>query len=160
LDEWGGIRFLNDKDWHQRRQELQGLGGPPPLESIAVRQHGPIERFDFTPDGRAYVTVGERLRLWDSATGRPFGAPFGQAKSAWLGFAPDGRSAVVKQQDGLAVRWAIPPPWDEPPDSIRFRLKVDTGLELDEYGEVRRLTPQQWAAYRRTLPTGGGHSRE
>jgi hypothetical protein len=37
LDEYGDVRVLNAKTWHERRERLENLGGPPLMGSTLLR---------------------------------------------------------------------------------------------------------------------------
>jgi WD40 repeat protein len=51
----------------------------------------------FTPDERWLVTGGERIRFWDTATGKERPSPLPPEVSAkWMEFSPDGRRLLVR----------------------------------------------------------------
>lgn len=56
----------------------------------------------FSRDGRLILTGGDRLRLWDAATTRPVGAPFGIARNGGIlaEFSPDGQRILSLTEDG------------------------------------------------------------
>lgn len=66
-----------------------------------------IEPVAWSPDGRSLLGVGDRLRLWDLATGgeiNSFGADNGITE---LSFLPDNRTALSAGSDRLLTLWDV-----------------------------------------------------
>jgi WD40 repeat protein len=115
-------------------------------------------RAAFHPPGeRMAVSEGDdRIRLWDTAAGRPLGPPLPQpgAAEAHLGFAPDGRVLYAGGSGGAggAVRsWRVPEPMEGRPATIRLRLQLLTQLTDVDSGSVRALGPEELDDLRRQL---------
>src|SRR5262249_2034819 len=102
------------------------------------------------------------LRLWQTTTGKPCGAVFGTGPLVEAAFSADGRQVLAlytrKDKDGPQnppswkkddVRaWEIPRPWEGDPERLKQHAIATTGIDLDNYGEVRRLLPAEWNRFR------------
>jgi WD40 repeat protein len=75
--------------------------------------HGPVSGLAFTPEGDRLVSWGRgeaSIVVWDLGTGRPDGAPFGQAWPGTGGLLADGTTLVLTQHSGdtaTVVAWDI-----------------------------------------------------
>jgi eukaryotic-like serine/threonine-protein kinase len=108
-----------------------------------------IRRVVVSPDGRTFLTLteDEEVQLWDAAGRKPVGPPRRHdVTAAPPVFSPDGRWLALSA--GQAEFWPIPAPEPGDPDQVRSRLRLLTGLELDERGgfspiDVPALTPDR-----------------
>jgi WD40 repeat protein len=98
-------------------QLWDGTSGKPIRELlIEDRAHSA----QFSSDGQRILTVsddGRSVRVWDTASGKPFGQPKEHRKTAWLGgeyfgyfvtsaqFSPDGRRILTACNDWTARLW-------------------------------------------------------
>jgi hypothetical protein len=112
----------------------------------------------FSPDGKQILTAGYGLkaRLWDAQTGRqirlslPNMSIFFEPK-----FSPDG-STVLTCVTPKTPR--LQPTQELPDDVSRVAnwLEVQTGLSLDERGQVQPMDNRGWQARRDRLESLGG----
>ena len=97
----GGVRLLDARTLRDAGKRLTYPGG------------GPVRGLAYTPDGRRLVAWGgdgdgEGIVVWDAASGRTEGAPFGQASPDAGGLLADGVTLLVGYPDaGKAVAWSI-----------------------------------------------------
>jgi eukaryotic-like serine/threonine-protein kinase len=101
-----------------------------------------IRRVVVSPDGRTFLTLtqDEEVQLWDAAGRKPVGPPRRHdVTAAPPVFSPDGRWLALSV--GPAEFWPIPSPEPGDPDQIRARLRLLTGLELDERGGFSPIAP-------------------
>jgi WD40 repeat protein len=126
------------------------------------RNHGSIKGIALHPDGRIYLTWGrDGLRLWQTTTGRPCGRAFGE--DPWeAAFSADGRQVLAlytrghkdgpqsapSWAEGEVRAWQIPRPWEGDAERLKQYVIAATGIDLDNYGEVRRLLPAEWNGLR------------
>jgi WD40 repeat protein len=64
----------------------------------------------FSPDGRTLLTTDtpNSVRLWDTATGQPLGAPLRHdAKITAAAFSPDNQTILLGSADGIARFWDV-----------------------------------------------------
>jgi WD40 repeat protein/serine/threonine protein kinase len=67
-----------------------------------------VSAIAFSPDGKTVLTgsYDHTARLWDAATGRPFGAPMPHQDSvAAAAFSPDGKTVLTGSHDHTARLW-------------------------------------------------------
>jgi hypothetical protein len=70
---------------------------------------------------------------------------------------PDGKSVATACADREARRWRTPPaPVAGDVDRVRLWVETLTGMELDEAGAVRDLTPEAVEQHRQRLEELGG----
>jgi WD40 repeat protein len=77
-----------------------------------LRQQGRVNTIVFSPDGKVVVTSGwdGTARLWETATGKPFGAPMMHPDSAdTLTFDAAGKELVTACADGIRI-WQVARP--------------------------------------------------
>jgi tetratricopeptide (TPR) repeat protein len=113
----------------------------------------------FSPDGKTFLTEDydkKGAQLWDAATSQPIGPPMPNSGSVLaLAFSRDGRFLLVN--DGRTTRrWAAPGPLPDDVTRLSAWVVAATGLELDEWGEVRVLNCDAWLARRKRLEELGG----
>jgi WD40 repeat protein len=96
----------------------------------------PVRRVAVSPDGRILLTIatGEQAQLWDAASHKPIGPPrrHDVTSSSPPVFSPDGRWLALAA--GPAEIWPVPSPEPGDPDQVRARLRLLTGLDMDERG--------------------------
>ena len=113
-----------------------------------MRRRRPCSR----PDGRWVVTASldGTARVWEAEGGVPVAALLAhQGMVFHAAFCPDGRHIVT--DPGGAVRiWDIKPLGGKA-DLLPLWVQVATGTELDEAGELRGLTAQEWQRRREAL---------
>jgi WD40 repeat protein len=119
-----------------------------------LRHEELVWRVCFSPDGKTLLTGSQdgTARLWESATGRPLGPPLRHPDAVRaVAFRPDGALLVTGGQDGTARVWPGPAPASGATERLKLRVRVLTGLDLDERGAVRILETRAWEAARRRL---------
>jgi WD40 repeat protein/serine/threonine protein kinase len=121
--------------------------GPPPFHP-----EGGLQRAAFSRDGRSVLTCGpgQVARLWDVASGKTVGPVLG-AGVGHVAFSPDGRRLAVGGEGGRIALWEPLPPVRGTPEEVSLRVKVLTGLELDDQETIRTLDPTEVRNYRRRL---------
>lgn len=70
----------------------------------------PVNALEISPDGGQVATAcqDQYARLWDTATGRPIGAPMRHEGSVLsVAFSPDGRRLLSGALDGTARLWSV-----------------------------------------------------
>jgi WD40 repeat protein/serine/threonine protein kinase len=104
----------------------------------------------FSADGRSIMTAStdQTIRLWEAATGKPLGAPFrhtGGVMFADLSPTNDKLVAVCPDEKGDFLRlWQIMPLRHGNNGEIMHQIEVDSGLELDDTNNIRRLDRGEW----------------
>jgi len=91
------VPILNAQTARFSTQKIINLGIASPAHSLA-----------YSPDGRRVVTgqVDGTLRQWDTATGKPVGAPIkATGQIASLAFTPDGQTIASASGDGTMRLW-------------------------------------------------------
>jgi WD40 repeat protein len=86
---------------------LAVLAGKRDAETFAILKHeGEVLSASFSPDGWRVVTAsGDTARVWDAATGEPWGRPLVHPDAVnSASFSPDGR-VVTASSDGMARLW-------------------------------------------------------
>jgi WD40 repeat protein/predicted Ser/Thr protein kinase len=127
----------------------------------------------FSPDGRAVATGCQdgRVRLWDTASGLLIGKPAAHSTSApetnaridvevrQVLFSPDGKVVVSRASgDSEMHLLRVNAPIEGDPESVRLRVQVLTGLEMNEQGAVRPLDHDSWWRRRAKLSEMGAPS--
>ncbi len=131
----GDRRLLRFRDARTGRPLAPSL--PPQAERVLG--------LTFSPDGVTAVTCdwGGEARLWDTATGRPLGAPLAHRKlvfaAAFNPGAGGGRLLATASEDESVHLWEMPAPIGGTPEEVRRAVERDTGMELDVHGTVREL---------------------
>jgi WD40 repeat protein len=135
-------------------EPMQGLGGARLWDVTSGRPRGPYLRHasqvvavGFSSDGRIALTGSWdwTVRLWDVATGWPLGPPLrypGQIRGAAL--SPDGGTVLVGGFSPGAAMWRVWRPLAGGVRHVQRGVEVQTGLELDEHGDLRMLGGSDW----------------
>jgi WD40 repeat protein len=132
--------------------------GPP------VAHAGKVRAVAFSPDGKTFVTACDlfrgraEARLWATATSKPLGPPLRHLAEIGtaVAFSPDGQAVLTGSKDNTARLWAVPGPVPGGADRVATWVQVLTGLELDEFDEVRVLDAETWQQRRQRLGELGG----
>jgi WD40 repeat protein len=111
----------------------------------AFRLQDGIGKAAFSPDGRCILITGtdEVGRLWDVETGQVIGPRLSAAGARPVSFDAAGRLLAVGGPEGRVTVWPVLPPLEGNVEHIRLRLEALTGLELDEKGGIRDLSPTE-----------------
>jgi WD40 repeat protein len=139
--------------WDAGRRQVVG----PPLTHRDL-----IHAVAFSPDGETVLTASSdgTARLWERATGRALGPELPHGREVKAGaFSPDGGQVLTGSWDGTARLWAVPRPVLGDPERVRLWVEVQTGLELDEQGNVQALDETKWRERRRRLEERDGAAR-
>jgi WD40 repeat protein len=121
---------------------------------------GGVVAVAFGRDGCTLLTGGKdgTARLWDVATGKPLGPPLPHRGAVvQVGFLPDGKEvftsseAAPDRKEGVSAFWDVPGAWPGEPDRVLLEVQVLTGMELDEWGAVRKLSAEEWQRRRQRL---------
>jgi hypothetical protein len=99
-------------------------------------------------------------RLWDTATCKPLGGPFGQGESVTAAFvaaafSPDGRR-ILTANGPRACLWEVPQPVAGEPGRVTLWAQVLSGLQMEEAGTFRRLDEAALHLCRQRLEQLGG----
>jgi WD40 repeat protein len=96
---------------------------------LSIPQGGRAYRLALSPDGKQLVTaVGNAVRRWDAATGKPIGDPIAYKQPAYgVAFSPDSRLFATGAGDGRARLY----------DATTGALRREFD---DQRGDVARLT--------------------
>src|SRR5262249_19577250 len=78
--------------------------------TVSYKEINTVMAAVFSPDGRTFVTAGDGVRVWETATGLPVGRPLVLHKDLVhsVAFSPDGRTLVTASSDGTARLWETP----------------------------------------------------
>jgi WD40 repeat protein len=115
-------------------------------------------------DGRTVVTGCDdhTVRIWDIATARPIGPMLRhEAALRTAVFTNDDSQIITGTSAGKTRIWNV---WRSPMEGevgrIKLWLQMSTGMELDDDGEVRPLSPDSWQERRKSLADLGGPPSE
>jgi eukaryotic-like serine/threonine-protein kinase len=118
-----------------------------------------VGELTFSHDGRmlAVGCADGAAHLWDAATGKQIGPPFGHDRfrasnsDRWVGgqlrslaFSPDDARLLTAGADRLLRTWWIPQPLAGVIDEIVARIEAVTGMELDPVGAPSDLDFPAW----------------
>ena len=136
--------------WDARTGEFTGR---------ALKQQGWVRQLRFSPDDSILLTAGEEkvARLWDLKSGEPLGPPLEHRDAVIAAaFSPDGRQIATGGCDKMVRLWDTPASAGIDAERAILWLQVQTGMELDRDGVMRRLDPSTWWERRRRLDELGG----
>jgi WD40 repeat protein len=136
--------------WNARTGEFTGR---------AFTQRGWVRQLRFSPDDSILLSAGEEkaARLWDVKSGEPLGPPLEHQEAAIAAaFSPDGRQIATGGCDKMVRLWETPTCAGIDAERSMLWLHVQTGMELDRDGVLRRLDPSAWWECRRRLDELGG----
>lgn len=107
----------------------------------------PVVTVAFSPDGEFILTgcADGGARLWDPTTGRSIGPSLshrGQVTS--LAFSADGRRFATGSSSRTCWLWNTPTPLEGEAETIARRMELLLGIQLDEYGRLVVLEPDEW----------------
>jgi WD40 repeat protein len=120
---------------------------------------GPVTSVAFSPDGRTALTGSEdrTARLWSAGDGTPIGpALVHPGPGRVVGFSPDGRDVLTGADDKITRTWRAPAPIAGDPRRINLWVELITGMEVDEFYEIRLLDAETWQERRQLLSGLGG----
>jgi WD40 repeat protein/tRNA A-37 threonylcarbamoyl transferase component Bud32 len=128
--------------------------------SPAIAHPDNCEGLALSADGRLLLTgcFDGNARLFDVATGQQIGPPMpNRGRCQVVAFDANGRTLVTVGDTKPAIRrWPAPGTLDGTPDVIATWVTVLTGMEQDESGAIRVLSPTTWAERRQELDHLGG----
>jgi tetratricopeptide (TPR) repeat protein len=118
----------------------------------------PVLSVALSPDGQSMMTAsGNAAQLWNVATGQPLGAPLMHDDLVKaVAFSADGNTAITASDDGTARFWDLTDKIPDDLDRVATWVKVLTGIELDQYGQVQSLDNKTWRQERERLMQTGG----
>ncbi len=64
-------------------------------------------------------------------------------------YSADGSRILTWSEDGTARLWRLPQVTDKPAEYYSLEFQIRSGTRLDNAGEVRALTFEQWTAKKR-----------
>ncbi len=129
-----------------------------PVGAALVHQ-GAVWGVAFGPGGRTVVTASRdgTARLWDAGTGTPVGPAWVHQEVVWaVACLPREGLVLTGSADRAARLWEVPEavPGDAP--EVALWVQGLTGLELDETGSARWLSPSEWRQRRQHLRESAG----
>jgi WD40 repeat protein/serine/threonine protein kinase len=142
-------------DWTAR---LWDVDTGEPLGPVFSHQ-GQVLAAAFSPDGHAVATASSdsTARLWDAASGSSLGPAMRHQGAVWaIGLSPDGQTIFTGSADNTARIWPRPASLSGSAERIVVWAQVDSGMELDEAGNVHLLEPDEWQKRRQRLAELGG----
>jgi WD40 repeat protein len=123
-----------------------------------LRHEAEVTAVAFSPDGHTLLTgsLDGTARFWDAVSGQPLGPTLWHGDGVLaVAFSADGRRAATGCKDFTARQWHTPAlPVEGEPGRVRRWAEALTGLELDEQGAVRALSPEA-LRQRREAAAGG-----
>jgi WD40 repeat protein len=129
---------------------------PGGLLSFALDQ---VHDLTFSPDG-AYLLTGHEsgsAQLWDVAARKPIGPPtalIGPIRG--VAFSADGKTCRCVANDGTALSWAIPTPFEESNlERLNDQIALTTGLRLDDAHGLDFIDAEEWKSLRSSLVGDG-----
>ena len=97
------------------------------------------------------ILVGKgTARLWDASDGSPIGQPMKHDGSVSGALFNQNETRILTWSDnGTARLWNIEIDEDFPKEYIPIMVKVATGTDMDDYGNVTALGRNKWEEYRK-----------
>jgi WD40 repeat protein len=108
-----------------------------------------INAVAFRDDSRVASSAGEdqSIRLWHVASRRPLGPTLYHNEGVLdVAFQPGGAGMASGARDQTARLWEVPAPMDGTPEELELRVRVLTGLDLDDRDAVHWIDPTTWLA--------------
>jgi WD40 repeat protein len=138
----------------------QPIGLPMKHQDPALLDAEKILEAAFSPDGRIVLTASQRqVSLWDAGRGTRLDHWLRDSQFAAAAFSPDGKT-VLLGRDKSAEFWEVPQPLQGDPERILLWIQQLTGVDLDEYDNVRQLDSAALDRIsRRLLELGGPPKR-
>jgi|GEM_PF-1336029 len=123
--------------------------------SPRMRHGNVVNTVDFSPDKKWVVTSSwNGSRVWDSLNGSPV-TPWmeQQQRTMYAVFLNDSSHILTLSEDGRATLWSISIDEDKPAEMLELEAEVQTGLYLDQAGNVFPLDASAFRAKRLKLET-------
>lgn len=121
--------------------------------SPRMRHGNVVNTVDFSPDRKWVVTSSwNGSRVWDSLNGSPV-TPWmeQQQRTRYAVFLNDSSHILTLSEDGRAALWSISIDGDKPAEILELEAEVQTGLYLDQAGNVFPLDASAFRSKRLTL---------
>ena len=118
-----------------------------------MRHGNVVNTVDFSPDKKWVVTSSwNGSRVWDSLNGSPV-TPWmeQQQRTRYAVFLNDSSHILTLSEDGRAVLWSLSIDGDKPAEILELEAEVQTGLYLDQAGNVFPLDASAIRSKRLTL---------
>jgi WD40 repeat protein len=127
---------------------------------LIVLPSGYAEAVAFSPDGNAVLLCATdgSTRLWDTKTSLPLGPTVKVTARENAAFNAQGSHFLIQSDDRTHV-YQQPEPVQGTVDRLVHWAQVLTGMELDNEGQLRVLTSEQWIVRRQRLEHLGGNPR-
>ena len=114
---------------------------------VPIMHQDTVRDVAFSSDGLSVLTgsFDRTARRWHVATGIPIGPVLkhrGRVRSVAL--SADRRTAATASLDGNATLWETPDALAVPPVLLTQRIRLATGIEMDEHFTARSLDAQVW----------------
>jgi WD40 repeat protein len=148
-DSRGSGRPNSKQRWDLLRRE--------PLGEPFVGDAGNANVWAISADGRCFAVLANGGVSWFEATsGKRLASPIPFLESTVSRPTLDGRSMVLIDPEGNLRLYSAPVPLAGSPQRLSLWVKVITGMELTEAGDVRPLSAEIWRDFKRQLEQIGG----